>query len=159
MQKEKVLQVFEIDDAAYQGTCTAIGLKNPADLTGQQIDRFSTVRDWMMSGECKNFKAATEKMKELDLSQAQARPVSAALTAGFERLEKLADKTLDEVIAMIQSEDAEAKRAALEVYRNRIVARINTPEYQAQIEAAFNGETIDADFLPVDRPGLPQSQP
>ena len=145
MDKAQILKGWEIDDPAYQGTCTAIGLKNPASLTGVQVDQFSLVRGWLQSGDCKNFREATAKYQ----NYIKSIPASneGDLQQSLSALERSAEQTLEEILLVIKSADGEAKAAALNVYKRRLMEIASSPEYQAKLERLLQGEAANG-FLP-----------
>jgi hypothetical protein len=64
MEKAKVLKVFEVNDETYQKVCTVIGLKNPPELSGGEIDSFEMVQGWLDRKECANAKEAIARFNE-----------------------------------------------------------------------------------------------
>ena len=152
MDKSRILEVFGVDDTTYQGTCTAIGLKNPATLTGVQLDHFEVVRGWLDKKECKNFKEATEAFKSW---QAQT-PTAAGLDELKSFVEFAADESMKRAAIQLKTLSEQDQAAIVQMYRQRQVEQ--APKYRAMFEQLAEGQTVDADFLPsVPQPALPPS--
>jgi hypothetical protein len=157
MEKARVLECYKIDDQAYQGTCTAIGLKNPDILTGGQLDHFDRVRGWLDKKEVKNFKEATERFKAEAGARAKAESkanLSAALNNSslesslHEPAVLKAESTLQNGLDRLNEVDQHIQRSLITPYVREIYQQVQSPEFQEKYRKACEGETVvDADFF------------
>jgi hypothetical protein len=179
MEKARVLECYKVDDQAYQGTCTAIGLKNPNTLTGEQLDQFDRVRGWLDKKEVKNFKEATDRFKAEAEARAKAASVanlSATLNTSaiagslHEPAAAKAESTLQNGLDMLNDVDQHIQRSLIKPYLEAVYKQAQSPEFQEKYRKACEGETVvDADFfteilLEIEgesaaTPALPASQP
>lgn len=64
MEKSKILKLFEANDDTYQKVCAVMGLKNPPELSGVEIDDFEKIKGWLDRKECADAKAATARFND-----------------------------------------------------------------------------------------------
>jgi restriction endonuclease Mrr len=115
MKKARVQDFYEIDDQGYLSTCTVIGLKNPATLTGEQLDYFDTVRSWLDNKEVKNFKAAQERFRLEQEKESETREkIIEALETLDPIIKERANICLEELLSKVGSHEAELLQVALD---------------------------------------------
>jgi vacuolar-type H+-ATPase subunit H len=144
MEKARVLECYKIDDQAYQGTCTAIGLKNPGILTGEQLDQFDRVRGWLDQKEVKSFKEATERFKAeaeakakskdaVDLTELKADILKEAEPTG----EANAKAALENVVSLVKDAQKTAAQFTAQVlmgnFHKSFIEGLRSSEVQQQL--------------------------
>jgi hypothetical protein len=145
MDKAKVLEAYKLDDQAYQGTCTAIGLKNPDTLTGEQLDHFDTVRDWLDTKEVKNFKEATDRFKAQAAARLQDNKDSFGIVDILgDRIDQKARQGVEEVMGAISVSGEGVIESAMARYRKTFIEYATSPE----IESKYFTPAIEGGQLP-----------
>jgi hypothetical protein len=157
MDKARVIDFYKIDDQAYQSTCTIIGLKNPATLTGEQLDHFDRVRGWFDNKDVKNFKEANDRFKAEAEARAKATSVanlSATLNTSaiagslHEPAAVKAESTLQNGLDMLNDVDQHIQRSLSKPYLQEVYKQAQSPEFQEKYRKACEGETVvDTDFF------------
>ena len=147
MEKARVLEIYNVDNQVYQSTCSVIGLKNPAALTGDELDQFDTVRGWLDKREALTFDEARTRFK----AEAAQKPKAAAndLLKSFElSAEVKADSAMDKILTVLQGAEAKVQKGALQAFYKRAAKIAQSPEYQEKLRQACEGEKIEANLLP-----------
>lgn len=162
MEKARVLEFYKIDDQAYQSTCSAIELKNPATLTGVQLDQFDKVRGWLDSNEVKNFIEAKKRLKaEQEAAKKPAEIDADILKYAEPAAIANADAALETVLDALQDAQKQATEAVVGAFNARLIAGLKSPEFQKRLmqTSSRNSNIIEAEFTKVqENPVLPASQ-
>jgi tRNA isopentenyl-2-thiomethyl-A-37 hydroxylase MiaE len=161
MEKVRVQEFYKIDDQGYQGTCTAIGLKNPAVLTGEQLDHFDRVRGWFDRKEVKNFKEANDRFKA-EAVQMSAPPTDKVARTFDTITEAKATEALEAALNVLDTAAQTVPETVLNSFYGHLLKRAQSPEFQERLKQSSNGnaQAIEAEFTVENpAPALPASSP
>lgn len=159
MDKVRVLEFYKISEQTYQSTCSAIGLKNPALLTGEQLDHFDRVRGWLDNKEVKNFKEASDRFQS-EVVQPKAAP-GADVSKKFEAItESKAATALETALNVLDTAEQTLQKTLLDSFYAQVLKRAQSPEFQERLRQSSqpNAQAIDAEYT-VESPALPAPQP
>jgi vacuolar-type H+-ATPase subunit H len=162
MEKARVLEVFKVDDQAYQSTCSAIGLKNPAALIGTQLEQFDRVRNWLDSKEVKNFKEASDRFKAEAKATADKKPSAPTeeVVQAFDAVTEAKAEAAVETALNVVDDAAQSLEETLVVkFYGHVLKRFQSPEIQARLRQSRkdNSNTLEGEIT-VDIPALPVPQ-
>lgn len=161
MEKARVQDFYKIDDQGYQSTCTVIGLKNPAVLTGEQLNHFDQVRGWLDNKEVKNFKEANDRFKAESVQKAAPQTDKVAQT--FDTItEAKAEAALEAALNVLDTAAQTVPETVLNSFYSHLLKRAQSPEFQERLKQSSNGnaQAIEAEFtVESPAPALPASKP
>ncbi|MCG9889801.1 MAG: hypothetical protein MH252_01845 [Thermosynechococcaceae cyanobacterium MS004] len=149
MDRERVKEVYKVDDFQYERTCAVIGLWNPSGLTGEKLDQFERVRLWFDTRQVHTFEEASDRFE----AEAELKPkaVSDELLETFEEsAEFKADSAMVQVLSVLKDAESKVQEKALNAFYARAAQIAQSPEYQEKLRKACEGEEIEDDFSSDD---------
>jgi hypothetical protein len=148
MQKDKILIAYDVDNAAYLGTCKAIGLQNPDELKGQDLVNFEMVRDWWKAEVVKNHADAAKKFREWQEAQVLEEEESALPPEILAILKENAVESMQSIPDIVRVENSATLSEARKAFRKYQMQYAQSPEFQQLLADAIDCEVMEDQELP-----------
>jgi hypothetical protein len=147
VKRERVLQVFEVEDKDYQATCAAMGLSPPPpELDIAQMELFERIQEHKKSGKIQNYKEASILVKQW---QEEASSNFDAIL--HDLVKDPAQITADRIKSLFIDIDGKLNERVAWAFLKVVRDKLTTPEVQRSISEALEGNAVDVDSLLVGK--------